>query len=242
MPQLQNAVVMIRRDWKKLPNIITAARMLLAVPVAIYVLDQDITLAWIGFGCYVLAVSTDWVDGYIAKMNDGRLASELGKVLDPVADKVINFTALVAVIIRLEDGPVRDQVIIATGIIIIREILVLWAKSQQSLKSASEAARFSMVALTATLVLLMIPVVLPPSLPIHVLWFSVGASCIAGLAYMQSMVAAWIETGQFVVYALTAAVMLLMIPGLSLGAAIIFGIALTSWWAHIRALGKPIME
>jgi len=65
-------------------NFITIAR-LLSVPAAIWlVLDGDLTAA---FWLFVAAGLSDAVDGYIAKNFDQR--SELGALLDPLADKVL---------------------------------------------------------------------------------------------------------------------------------------------------------
>ena len=67
-----------------LPNIITLGR-LLSVPVAIWlVLDDELAAA---FWLFVAAGLSDAVDGFIAKRFDQR--SELGALLDPVADKAL---------------------------------------------------------------------------------------------------------------------------------------------------------
>jgi cardiolipin synthase len=65
-------------------NLVTLAR-LLSVPVAIWlVLDHAMTAA---FWLFVAAGVSDAVDGYIAKRFDQR--SQLGALLDPVADKML---------------------------------------------------------------------------------------------------------------------------------------------------------
>lgn len=67
-----------------LPNIITLGR-LLSVPVAIWlVLSGALTAA---FWLFVAAGVSDAVDGFIAKRLDQR--SQLGALLDPIADKVL---------------------------------------------------------------------------------------------------------------------------------------------------------
>jgi len=78
-----------------LPNVVTVARLAL-VPLFCWLalgLDELYSAAW------VLAVlgATDWVDGYLAR----RLGqvSLVGKVLDPVADRVAIGTAIITVLI-----------------------------------------------------------------------------------------------------------------------------------------------
>lgn len=77
------------------PNIISIVR-LLCVPVFLYLLfGRDNRVA----AAVLLAVlgATDWVDGYIARRWDQ--VSEFGKILDPVADRVMLIVAIVAMVI-----------------------------------------------------------------------------------------------------------------------------------------------
>jgi cardiolipin synthase (CMP-forming) len=77
------------------PNLITTAR-LACVPAFV----------WLLFGAHrqtaaaiVLAVlgATDWVDGFVARR--WRQVSTVGKVLDPIADRVLVATAVLSVIV-----------------------------------------------------------------------------------------------------------------------------------------------
>ena len=61
--------------------------------------------------------ATDWVDGYIARHFDQ--GSELGKVLDPTADRVLLVAAAVALLV--EDLPVAVDIVI--WIVLVREVL-----------------------------------------------------------------------------------------------------------------------
>lgn len=45
---------------------------------------------------FAIAASTDWVDGLLARVLDQR--SKLGGILDPIADKALMLTALVALV------------------------------------------------------------------------------------------------------------------------------------------------
>ncbi|MEY4397945.1 MAG: CDP-diacylglycerol--glycerol-3-phosphate 3-phosphatidyltransferase [Actinomycetota bacterium] len=79
-----------------LPNLITIARMLLA-PVFVFVLLQypepGAHERWIAVGLFVLASATDGVDGALARKRNQ--VTDLGKLLDPIADKVLIGGALV---------------------------------------------------------------------------------------------------------------------------------------------------
>src|SRR5580704_13194333 len=78
------------------PNVVTAVR-LACVPVFLWLLfgahrqtDAAILLAVLG--------ATDWVDGYVARRF--HQVTTLGKVLDPVADRILVGTAVIAVIVH----------------------------------------------------------------------------------------------------------------------------------------------
>ena len=75
-----------------LPNQLTILRLLL-VPVIGYTLSA--TWAWhdqVSVAVYATAAATDTLDGRIARSR--KQVSELGKVLDPLADKVLVITVL----------------------------------------------------------------------------------------------------------------------------------------------------
>ncbi len=78
---------------KKLPNILTGLR-LLAVPVFVVMLiDPTPTRNLLATGLFMVASFTDWLDGYLARAY--KAESILGKMLDPLADKLLVMSALV---------------------------------------------------------------------------------------------------------------------------------------------------
>ena len=83
-------------NWN-LPNLITVVRILLA-PVFIWLLladaGQDGALRWAAAVLFILAIATDGIDGAIARRNNQ--VTDLGKLLDPIADKVLTGGALVS--------------------------------------------------------------------------------------------------------------------------------------------------
>lgn len=100
-----------------IPNVISVVR-LLCVPIFLWLLfgrDDEFGAA------LLLAVlgSTDWVDGYIAR-HFGQV-SELGKILDPTADRILLLTAMVSIVIS---GAVPLWVAVLA---IVRESLVALA-------------------------------------------------------------------------------------------------------------------
>ncbi len=74
-----------------LPNIICLLRMALIWPIVATLNAGQPLLA---LGLFVAAAVSDGVDGYLAKRFDW--VSELGKVLDPLADKLLLVTVFIA--------------------------------------------------------------------------------------------------------------------------------------------------
>lgn len=111
------------RGWRTVPNLISLAR-LLCVPVFVWLLlGADRPLA-AGLLLAVLG-ATDWVDGWIARRYDQ--GSAIGKVLDPVADRILLIAAAVVLLI---DGTVPWWVgllVLAREAVISVAVLVLAA-------------------------------------------------------------------------------------------------------------------
>ncbi len=83
---------------KHVPNILTTFRLLL-VPVFILVFFSDIQNQLIyAMLIFLLAGATDVIDGYIARKYN--CTSIIGKILDPVADKLMQVTAIVCLYIK----------------------------------------------------------------------------------------------------------------------------------------------
>lgn len=101
-----------------IPNALTVARLLM-VPVFGYlvlVTEQSETVQWASAAVFLIAALTDLVDGVWARRYG--LVTNFGKIADPIADKALIGTALVALSIQ---GEIAWWV---TGIIIFREIAI----------------------------------------------------------------------------------------------------------------------
>jgi cardiolipin synthase len=105
------------------PNLISAARIVLIPVFVALIVDPDTTLA--GVVLFGMVVATDWVDGTIARRT-GQV-SELGKILDPVADRLAIAAGLIALIVRdvfpLWAGLlilVRDAAVLLVGMVALR--------------------------------------------------------------------------------------------------------------------------
>lgn len=94
---------MIIKDWKKdiltVPNVLSLFRLLLIpVYVVIYLKASEPVHYYIAGGILAVSCLTDMIDGQIARRFN--MISTVGKVLDPLADKLTQFTLIVCLAIR----------------------------------------------------------------------------------------------------------------------------------------------
>src|SRR5699024_8376760 len=76
-----------------IPNLLTVFRVLAAPCVAlVFAFFEEPLAGWIAFVLFVAAALTDFVDGWVARRY-GQI-SEIGKMLDPIADKAMVMVAL----------------------------------------------------------------------------------------------------------------------------------------------------
>jgi hypothetical protein len=102
-----------------LPNILTYLRIA-AVPLVVGLLIYGGEVnRWIALGIFIAAAITDFFDGYLARI--WQQQSSLGRMLDPIADKLLIASVLLAVTYA---GQIAGLHIWAAVIILCREILV----------------------------------------------------------------------------------------------------------------------
>lgn len=156
---MSQSLLVKKSDLVAPPNLVTYARMLLALPAALLALQPG-AAGWWGFGLFITAAASDKLDGWLAKRNNRRWATQLGAVLDPLVDKVLIFAALVALMVRTTQ-PVWGFVVAASIFLLVRELIVLAIKLGEPIASASEAGRATMVIQSIAIGLLLLPGVVP---------------------------------------------------------------------------------
>lgn len=148
----------MKKDWYNIPNLITTARLILSLvfPVLLVAYSDNIAVWWWSFGIFVALALTDKLDGYIAK--NYNMVTDWGKVLDPLADKVLVVPVLV-VLCWLHASWILWIVV---GLIVAREvhvtlILKRGAYADGQIESARESGRIKMVAHVVMVAALLIP-------------------------------------------------------------------------------------
>jgi CDP-diacylglycerol--glycerol-3-phosphate 3-phosphatidyltransferase len=127
-----------------IPNVISSLRIALIPVFFALIVDPDTTAA--GLVLFVFVVATDWVDGAIARAT-GQV-SELGKVLDPVADRLAIAAGLIALVVA-DAFPlwaallilVRDLAVLVAGIVVLTK-----RRARIEVRSIGKVATFALMA------------------------------------------------------------------------------------------------
>ena len=102
-----------------LPNLLTYGRIGLVPVVAGLIIWGGIAAHWLAVVLFIFAAITDFFDGWLARR--WQLQSSLGRMLDPIADKLLVAACLLMLV---ADGTIRGWSLWAAIVILSREILV----------------------------------------------------------------------------------------------------------------------
>ncbi len=122
-------------------NFITISRILLAPIILVFLIFGNYLICTLLF---FLAGLTDYLDGYLARKYDAE--SQLGEILDPIADKVIVVFILIGLSVAL------DSYLMATlsSFIISREIGVAALRDYSARNNISDRTKVTFLAKTKT--------------------------------------------------------------------------------------------
>ena len=175
------------------PNILAFTRVLMA-PVMFWVIltpefftDQGIHITWVYYLAallFVLASTTDFFDGYIARMLDQTTL--LGKILDPLADKMLTIGAFLALMMTGDANPW------AIYIIIVRELFITGLRTVAVAEGIDVGASFAGKVKTVAQMIAIGFLIMHWSLDEYVffavdnalLWFSVVLTVYSGAEYI----------------------------------------------------------
>ena len=167
-----------------LPNKLTVIRIISTALMAVFLLLDGPVFAWLSMVLFIAASLTDFADGYLARKHN--LVTNLGKFMDPLADKILNYSVMVLLI--------PEGLIPALGLVIIlfREFMVSGIRQSAVEQGKVIAANiwgkiktfFQDIALVVILLLraLSVPFLAPVSLVL--VWICVALTVISGLIYL----------------------------------------------------------
>jgi cardiolipin synthase len=130
-----------------IPNVISFLRIALIPVFVALIVDPDTRRA--GLVLFVVVVATDWVDGALARAT-GQV-SDLGKVLDPVADRLAIAAGLIALVVA-DAFPlwaallilVRDVTVLIAGLVLLSK-----RRARIEVRHLGKVATFSLMAAIA---------------------------------------------------------------------------------------------
>lgn len=175
------------KDWKKeiwtIPNLLSLFRLILIPLYVTIYLNAEATADYY-LAAAILAVSclTDMIDGQIARRFN--MISTVGKVLDPLADKVTQFTLVICLSIS------HPILWIVVGLIFVKEIFQLVAglirfREGKMLKGAQITGKICTTILFISLILL---VMLPQISEEYVNWIAAIDSVFLLIAFTDYII------------------------------------------------------
>ena len=102
-----------------LPNILTFFRIVSAPILVVILMSTEFKMVLAGLTIFIISSLTDFLDGYLAR--SFNQSSKLGKILDPIADKLLVTCALLSLV---SNNIIHEINILAATFIIIREIFI----------------------------------------------------------------------------------------------------------------------
>jgi len=168
-----------------LPNKLTLVRIFLVPFIIVFLIAGEKVPNYTAAAIFFAAVLTDWLDGKIARST--RQVTTLGKLLDPIADKLLISTALIS-LVQVGRAPAWMVVLIVGREIAITGLRTI-AASQSIIIHASDVGKYKMLAEVAAVILLILD--WPPrwgigaisSLGLLCLWGAMLLSIVSGIDY-----------------------------------------------------------
>lgn len=158
------------------PNLLTILRILLIPIFIIIYLDPSSNRSLAAALVFAFAALTDWLDGYLARSR-GQI-TKLGKLLDPIADKLLTITGLVLLV-----GHQKIAVWIVI-LLISREVVITGlraiAASSGTIIQADFLGKQKMLFLTAAIMLLILDY---NGIGTALIWMALIFSLFSGIQY-----------------------------------------------------------
>ena len=168
-----------------LPNILTLGRIVLILPFAMLFFHGSAMSRWEALALFLLASATDWLDGHLARRLNQE--SALGRMMDPIADKLLVSTAI---ILLIATGGIAGWPIAAALAILLREIAVSGFREHLGplgvIVPVSRLAKWKTASQLVAMSILIAPVEALQPVGEVVLWAAAAVTLVTGGSYLMA--------------------------------------------------------
>jgi len=172
-----------------LPNKLTIARIVMTVFMIAFLLLDGAAYAWISLALFCAAALTDWFDGRIARAKN--LVTNFGKFMDPLADKILNYSVM---ILLIPEGLIPT---LAVVLILFREFVISGIRQSAAEQGIVIAANiwgkiktmFQDLSLVVILLLRALGVSFLAPLSNILIWICAALTVISGVIYVVQNIA-----------------------------------------------------
>lgn len=160
-----------------LPNVLSMIRIVM-IPIIVWLYLVEKNYAWAG-GMLIFSGVTDVVDGFIARRFN--MISDLGKVLDPIADKLTQSTMLICLLLRF------PMMILPLALMVLKELFMsvtglLVIRRTGKVMSADWHGKAATVLIYATMI-------------VHIFWYDISpaqSSFLIGATMVMIAISFWL--------------------------------------------------
>ena len=179
----------IRRIIANIPNTLTILRIVLIPVLILSFYLEGKTSHYVSSGIFIFASITDYIDGLLARY--WKVQSNFGRMLDPIADKMLVSSTLV----MLVDKKIAPVVPIIA--ILCREIFVSGMREYMALKKKTISVKFlgklkTAIQMIAIIILLLgqenLPLPHANTLGHTCLWIAAVLTVISGYVYCRESI------------------------------------------------------
>ena len=162
-----------------IPNMLTLLRIIM-IPIFYIIFFSDITNSSLFAALiFIIASLTDWLDGFLARK--WKVVTNFGKIMDPLADKLLVMTALVCLLTSFRI-PAWAVIVILSREMAITGLRII-AASEGVIVAADKLGKFKTVFQMFAIILLL----LNNFIGIYILYIAILFTVLSGMDYIIKM-------------------------------------------------------
>lgn len=166
-----------------LPNKLTISRIILTFVFMFFVFSKGLTSKVLALVIFIAAALTDFFDGMLAKSRN--LISDFGKIMDPIADKILVLAAFLS-FIQLQLIPAWCVIVIIGRELVITSLRI-FAFSKGVVIAASKGGKHKTVSQMAAIIIILVSLVFKDVMKTYFSWSPVFDKRIDSIIYLSML-------------------------------------------------------